>query len=190
MEFSIRPATVDDLPELRTVERLAGERFREVGLDSIADDEPPSIEVLAEYVALARAWVAADQRDMPIGYILIDEIDRATHIEQLTIHPAFQGMGIAKVLVAKAIDVALAAGSSGSLTLTTFDHVPWNRPLFEHLGFRVMSEGEWGDGLRALRKAEADRGLDPGMRVAMRMDLPGDGPTASRPRMPDPVDPG
>jgi hypothetical protein len=58
-----------------------------------------------------------------------------------------------------------------SLTLTTFSDVPWNRPLYEHLGFRVLSEEEIGPGLRTIRDRETTEGLDPSTRVVMRFDL-------------------
>ena len=58
-----------------------------------------------------------------------------------------------------------------SVTLTTFSHVPWNRPLYEHLGFRVLTEPEIGPELRALCEHEATLGLDPAVRVCMGLDL-------------------
>jgi hypothetical protein len=57
------------------------------------------------------------------------------------------------------------------VTLTTFSDVAWNRPLYEHLGFRAMREHEIGPELRALRDTEAAHGLDPTTRVCMRFDL-------------------
>jgi hypothetical protein len=58
-----------------------------------------------------------------------------------------------------------------AITLTTFADVPWNRPLYEHLGFRVLTEAELGPGLRAVRTTEAGHGLDPTTRVCMRLDI-------------------
>lgn len=58
-----------------------------------------------------------------------------------------------------------------AITLTTYADVPWNRPLYEHLGFRVMDKSEIGDQLRAIRKAERARGLDLRPRVCMWLDL-------------------
>ena len=60
---------------------------------------------------------------------------------------------------------------------TTFNDVPWNRPLYEHLGFRVLADQEIAPGLRAVMATEAAHGLDAASRVAMRKDsrLEGDG---------------
>ncbi len=58
-----------------------------------------------------------------------------------------------------------------SVTLTTFSEVPWNRPLYEHLGFRVLTDNEIGQELREFQKHEADKGFGPAGRVAMRLDV-------------------
>jgi hypothetical protein len=55
-----------------------------------------------------------------------------------------------------------------AVTLTTFHNVPWNRPLYEHVGFVVMDGAEIGPALRALVAEEAAHGLDPTQRVCMR----------------------
>lgn len=144
-------------------------RFREFGLDHVADDEPASIEVLARYAAGRRAWVA-DVDGSAVGYILVDEIDGAAHIEQVSVMPHQQGRGLGRALVEQAARWA-ASQDLSTLTLTTFGHIPWNRPLYEHLGFRVLAEDEIGPGLRAIREAEAAHGLDPTVRVVMRRDL-------------------
>ena len=65
---------------------------------------------------------------------------------------------------------ALETGRS-AISLTTFADVPWNRPLYEHLGFRVLAGDEIGPELRALRAEEAVHGLDPTIRVCMRLDI-------------------
>ncbi|MHB1598815.1 MAG: hypothetical protein ACYCXY_08010 [Acidimicrobiales bacterium] len=54
------------------------------------------------------------------------------------------------------------------MTLTTFDQVSWNRPLYEHLGFAVLQEADLLPGLRVVRAAETEHGLDPAARVCMR----------------------
>jgi len=48
------------------------------------------------------------------------------------------------------------------------NEVPWNRPLYEHLGFVVLTEEEIGPDLETVRRDEADSGLDPATRVCMR----------------------
>lgn len=166
----VRPAVRGDLAVLREIERDAGQRYREYGLGPVADDDPPSIEVLWDYVAAGRAWAAVDDADEPIGYILVDEIDGAAHIEQVTVARGHQGQGRGRAMIEQAGAWAITKNLT-ALTLTAFGHIPWNRPLYEHLGFRVLSLEEIGLGLQAQRRAEAEHGLDPELRVVMRLDL-------------------
>lgn len=170
MSDVVRVVRDEDLPVLREIERAAGQRFREFGLDQVADDEPASIETLADYAAGGRAWVAADAEGAPVGYVLVDAVDGAAHIEQVSVTPDHQGRGLGRALVEQAAQWA-AGQNMTALILTTFGHIPWNRPLYEHLGFRVLADDELGPGLRAVRETEAAHGLDPALRVVMRREL-------------------
>ena len=170
MRFTIRPARRDDGAALREIEVLAGERFREVGLGAVADHEPDSIEALAAYAAAGRSWVAVDAADRPIGYVVVDVVDGNAHIEQVSVRPEGQGAGVGRALVDQ-VRAWATASARPAVTLTTFADVSWNRPLYEHLGFRVLAEPEIGAELRALREVEAARGLDPGARVCMGLPL-------------------
>lgn len=172
MAAVIRPAEADDGPALREIERLAGERFRKVGLPEVADDEPASVEELAPYAAAGRSWVAVDQVDRPIGYVLVDLVDGCAHVEQVSVRPDHQGIGIGRALIERVRTWAADRGLP-AITLTTFANVPWNAPLYRHLGFRVLGEDEIGPELRQVREEETAQGLDPAERVCMRADLPG-----------------
>jgi ribosomal protein S18 acetylase RimI-like enzyme len=169
VEITIRPARPDDGDTLREVELLAGERFREVGLDAIADHEPAPLDTLARYAIGGRSWVAADDADAPVGYVLVDVVDGAAHVEQISVLPDHQGRGIGQRLLDQVQAWAVETGRR-AVTLTTFSHVPWNRPLYEHLGFRVLTEAEIGPELQALCEVEAAHGLDPAVRVCMGLD--------------------
>lgn len=170
MAIDVRPAGPADGPALREIERRAGERFRDVGMADIAEDEPPSTDSLAAYAAAGRSWVAQDPAHGILGYVLVDVVDGNAHIEQVTVEPDQQGRGVGRALIDRAASWAGRHGL-GALTLTTFSGVPWNAPLYEHLGFRVLSEDEVGPALRALRESEAAHGLDPSIRVCMRRAL-------------------
>ena len=155
---------------MQKIERQAGERFREVGMDRIADDDPPPVHELSEIVRDGRCWVAeADEGDL-VGYLTVEKVDGNAHIEQVSLVPDRQGAGVGRRLIEAAVEWA-RSGDRPAVTLTTFTDVPWNRPLYEHLGFRVLDEQEIGPGLRELREEEARRGLDPEIRVCMRLDV-------------------
>jgi len=82
--------------------RAAGQAFREFGLDRVAEDEPLPIEVLSGYAAEGRAWVAVGPRDFPVGYILVDVVDGAAHVEQVSVLADHQGRGVGRTLMYEA----------------------------------------------------------------------------------------
>jgi GNAT superfamily N-acetyltransferase len=174
--ITIRPARADDGVALQEIERLAGERFREVGMGEIADNEPGSVESLAAYATAQRSWVAttdavhADTARGPVGYVLVDVVDSCAHVEQISVRPDHQGAGVGRALLDQVQAWAVETGRP-ALTLTTFTDVAWNRPLYEHIGFRVLADHEIGPELRSLRATETAHGLDPEVRVCMRLDL-------------------
>ena len=170
--LTVRPATADDGNVLRHIEVLAGQRYREIGLDHVADDEPDSWDALAAYAEDGRSWVATDTDDVPVGYVLVDVVDGCAHVEQISVRPDCQGSGVGRALLEQVRRWAITTGRP-AITLTTFGHVPWNRPLYEHLGFRVLAEDEIGPELRAVRALEATHGLDPATRVCMLRPIAG-----------------
>jgi GNAT superfamily N-acetyltransferase len=170
MPARIRAGRRQDGAALQEIERWAGERFRAVGLDRVADDEPLSLALLGRYADIGRCWVAVDSDDQPVGYAIVDVVDGAAHIEQISVQPDLQGSGIGRALIDRVRAWAAANGCS-AITLSTFADVEWNGPLYAHLGFAAIPEGDIGPELRALRAAEARHGLDPARRVCMRIDL-------------------
>jgi GNAT superfamily N-acetyltransferase len=160
---------------LAAIEREAGQMFRPLGMDLVADDDPPSRDVLLAFVEAGRAWVVEDDGELA-GYLLADVIDGCAHVEQVSIHPrhAHRSLGAALIdhLATWASDRGLPA-----LTLTTYRHVPWNGPYYMRLGFRWLHDDEITPSLRALRRQEAERGLDQWQRGCMRREVT-DSPTS------------
>lgn len=167
----IRPASPAELPLLQDIERAAGEPFRSLGMAAIAEDEPLPLDVLESYRDAGRAWVAdPDGAGRPVAYLLMDAVDGAAHIEQVSVHPTAARRGIGRALIEHVASVAATQGLT-ALTLTTFADVPWNAPYYARLGFRTLAEAELTDGLREIRRAEAAHGLDSWPRVCMRRTL-------------------
>lgn len=185
----IRPATAAELPALQDIERAAGEAFRALGMDAVADDEPPTVAELERFRRAGRAWVAADEAGAPLAYLLSEPLDEPAgsqwrthveHIEQVTVHPRAARRGIGRALIDRLAQRALAEGRT-ALTLTTFTDVPWNAPYYARIGFRPLTEAELTPGLRRIRAHEAGLGLDRWPRLCMRRALTADpttGPTA------------
>ncbi len=169
----VRPVEPEDLTELQAIEVAAGERFRAVDDERIArcaDHPPMPIAALAEYLAEGRALAAVDE-GRPVGFIVFEVVDGCAHIEEVAVRADAGGQGHGSVLLEAVASWAREAGLPG-VTLTTFDDVPWNRPLYERRGFRVLDDDELTDGLRAKVAEEATFGLVPEIRVVMRRDLP------------------
>jgi GNAT superfamily N-acetyltransferase len=164
----IRLARTDDLAALIAIELAAGAAFRDLGMDVVADDDPGSPEELGPYAEDGRALVAVDGDDRPVGYLLLDIVDGAAHIEQVSVHPDHARRGIGRALIKEAVSWARSRGLD-ALTLTTYVEVPWNGPYYERLGFAYVAAEEETPGLRALRVRERARGLDAWPRACMRM---------------------
>jgi GNAT superfamily N-acetyltransferase len=172
MPTAIRATHPDEAAELQVIEVASGQQFRDVGLDFVADHDPTSLDAFARYATAGRSWAALDSAGDPIGFVLVDDVDGNAHVEQVSVRPDHQGTGVGRALIDRACEWARDSGRP-AVTLTTFKDVAWNAPLYVHIGFRVMPDGEIGPQLRAICDEEAARGLDPATRVCMRMEVAG-----------------
>jgi GNAT superfamily N-acetyltransferase len=166
---AIRPARPEDAPRLQHIELATHDQFVAIGYDQVAASPPDSIESLVEYAQSGRSWVAVVD-DEVMGYILVGVLDDAAHIFHVCVHPANQGLGLGKALIEQVKGWARSTGRP-AVTLATFYEVPWNGPLYEHLGFRVLDESELGPEMLARGELDVASGLSPQGQVAMRLDL-------------------
>jgi GNAT superfamily N-acetyltransferase len=172
----LRPAVAGDVEAMRDVEVDAGNRFRgfpaELGLDEIADDEPPAAEVLLGHVDSGSAWVVTDPTagDAVVGYAVASMMDDDAHLDQVSVRGAYERRGVGSALIETVVAWATELGFD-SITLTTFRDIEFNGPYYERRGFRALAPHECGPELGALREHERDIGLDVQPRVAMRRHL-------------------
>ena len=164
---SVRPARGDDLATLQDIERDAGSLFATVGMQSVADDAPLPVELLAGYQRGGRAWVSVDDADVPVGYALALVVDGLGHLEQLSVRPSAGRQGRGGDLIAAVVAWAQGWGAP-AVTLSTFRDVAWNAPYYARHGFVVLADEELSRGLAELRAREAALGLDVSARVLMR----------------------
>lgn len=164
--MQIRLANADDLHLLPAIERAAGELFRPLGMDAIADDKPPTLESLRTYQQAGRAFVGDDEGRV-VAYLVLEVIAETAHIEQVTVHPEFSHRRIGRDLIDTAAGWAVDHGLA-SLTLTTYLHVPWNAPYYARLGFTIVPDFEQPPEMQAVCRTERERGLDAWPRVAMQ----------------------
>jgi GNAT superfamily N-acetyltransferase len=169
-EIRIRPARPDEVAAIVDVDTDACALDASVGIVFAFGDDHP-------YVVAERArWAAAVQRrlvevavavdDAPIGMVVFGLVDGEPYVDQLSVRCAWMRRGIGRRLVRRAI--AWAARTGGArLWLTTFDHLPWNRPFYETEGFAVRDEATIGPELRATLQRERAALPLPERRVAM-----------------------
>jgi GNAT superfamily N-acetyltransferase len=164
---AVRIADADDLARLPAVEAAADELFRPLGIIDLPAPATPAER--------ARAWRVLVAGRPVQGFAVLDLVDGAVHLEQLSVHPASGRRGIGGELLAAVVAAAREAGAD-SITLLTYADVPWNAPFYARHGWRVTTR--LTPGLRALRAREVELGLDRhGERVAMVRPVdPGGGP--------------
>jgi GNAT superfamily N-acetyltransferase len=163
----IRRSTLEDSLRIQEVDLSAGSRFAEIGLKRISEHPPIALESLLEFAHSCRSWVALDDAGTIVGYVVVELVDGHAHVEQLSVERAHHGEGFGKALLEEVESWAAGEGID-AMTLTTFSEVPFNRPLYEHLGWVVLPEAELTPGLQAIRDAERERGIEPPPRVCMR----------------------
>jgi GNAT superfamily N-acetyltransferase len=167
--MGIRLALATELSAVQEIDRASAQMFNDVAMPQLAG-MLWTAEDLAAHLDAGRLWVITGWDDSPAGFLLTEMVDGCLHVEQVSVDPSSARRGLGRVLLDHAAQQAAAAGVR-ALTLTTFEHVPWNAPYYARCGFRVVGDAEITPGLRAIRRREAAFGLDQWPRVCMRRDV-------------------
>ncbi len=165
----VRQSVADDIPDLQDVEVDAGQRFRDIGLDAIANDHPPDASDLLKHIHGKTAWTG-ELASVVVGYALASVVDGEGHLDQVSVRKAAAGQGIGFVLMDEVCRWAVRRGYE-ALTLTTFRDVAWNGPYYARLGFRELAADRCGPQLAAIRRRERLVGVEVAPRMAMRLLL-------------------
>jgi predicted N-acetyltransferase YhbS len=96
--------------------------------------------------------------------LVMDRVDGAPCLEQLSVRVSAQQQGLGRRLLTHAIE--WAAGED--LWLTTYAHLPWNRPFYERHGFAVVPESQCSQDMIAILGDQRRWLPDPEQRIAMR----------------------
>jgi GNAT superfamily N-acetyltransferase len=164
----IRPAATSECDILYAIDDDACTLFGQVGLD---DDLPPDHPFTrAEHArwaaasAQGNAFFAQWPGGGPVGMLVMDLVGGAPYVEQLSVRRTSMGKGLGRRLLMYA--VAWAAGRP--LWLTTYSHVPWNRPFYETAGFGVVPESGCPRSIVEILDDQRRWLPAPGERIAMR----------------------
>lgn len=172
MTLVIRPAGIEDLPTIQSIERASAQRF--LGwMDAIAADDPTSLDTLAARCATGDLLVVSDvsASSAPlVGFVMFRPVDDSMYIEQIDVLPAFGRRGIGATMLDAVAQRARGKGFT-RLTLSTFREIPWNAPYYRRLGFTDLIDGHLTPGLSKVRREHQARGLDENARVFMAQAL-------------------
>jgi len=170
MSYTIRRARPSEYRLLPEIERAAGTLFETVEDLALGPLEPYSIVFIEAVAQSGAVLVAADDRDVPVGFALTGFLDRALYIYELDVAPAHGRRGLGRRLVDAASAFAAGEGAA-AVTLSTFRDIPWNGPFYAKAGFREVPRNRWTPAFHLLHHREADLGLPVDRRCFMLKEL-------------------
>lgn len=129
----VRRVRSAELERLIEIDDAASVLYAEAGFELALPSNHPFVVAERERwrAALARGSVyGVDQEGDLRGFAVLGSCDGAAYLDQLSVHPAFMRRGIGTRLLEYVI-----ARCAGPLWLTTYSHLPWNRPYYERFAF-------------------------------------------------------
>lgn len=169
-QYEITAALPHHLDALPAIELSAATLLTGHAPEAVLQETTPA-SVFLNAREHGRLWVAlVDQ--LPVGFAHVEMLAvDLPHLQEMDVLPHHGRRGVGTALLRAVVDWALRCGYQ-EITLTTFRAVPWNMPFYSRLGFEEIPADELRPHLRAIVQDEADRGLDPAKRVAMRYRVP------------------
>ena len=164
---SLRIARPGELEKLVAIDDEASELYAKAGLKLEFDKDHPFIvdEKLRWAGAIKKglAHVAVNGHDEPIGFATLGHVDEDPYLDQISVLVSCMRRGVGTAL----LDRAVSWCDGRPLWLTTYAHLPWNRPYYEKYGFVTIKDSECGDELRAILQKQRAALPDPDQRIAM-----------------------
>jgi GNAT superfamily N-acetyltransferase len=171
--IAYRLARIDELDIICDIDRDASQLFERAGLVMTPQEE-------LELAAVERnRWLGclqsgstllANRSGEPVGFAALGLLDGAGYLEQLSVRMDAMRQGIGTALLT-AIEEMAEKKRAPALWLTTWAHLPWNRPFYEKAGFSIVPEEEWGREMRQQLVFERRLLPVPEKRVVMRKAL-------------------
>jgi GNAT superfamily N-acetyltransferase len=167
-QYQIRLAHRDDIPLLPEIELEAATRFPPGTFPAGMENKVLPIEIYDLARSAGHLWVAADETDRAVGFVLVKIIGSMAFIAELDVFPKHGRQGLGSALIkcvarwAKTIDLQ-------ELSLITFSHLAWNAPMYERLGFKRYASHELPDEIDRALAIETEQGLT--NRIAMYLKL-------------------
>jgi GNAT superfamily N-acetyltransferase len=167
--YTLRPAVADELELAVAIDDAAALLFAQAGMPLDMPNEHPF--VLAERARWRRCLEAeqllfACHAGEPIGFFALAHAGDRAYLEQLSVRPEHGRRGVGALLLSAAYARSRELGET-ELWLTTYAHLPWNKPYYERQGFEVIPEAQCNAALRALLEEQRAALPHPEQRVAM-----------------------
>jgi GNAT superfamily N-acetyltransferase len=169
--FRFRAGLPADLALLLEIDLDAGSVFERAGLylDLPETHEFSTSERRRLHASLTAGGtiIAMDGVGTAAGFIALGMLGALPYVEQISVRTRDMRAGLGTALLAAASRHP-AAQRGPALWLTTYDHLPWNRPFYERNGFVAVPEQDCGPAILA-ELAFQRRWLPlPAQRIAMR----------------------
>jgi GNAT superfamily N-acetyltransferase len=129
-ENMIRPAIATDEPAIRQCAENAYIRY----VEAIGRKPAPMLADFASQIAAGQVFVAADETDLPQGFIVFFPEDGQMFLENVAVQPSAAGKGIGKALIGFCENQARRLGL-GSVQLYTNQKMVENLSIYPRLGY-------------------------------------------------------
>src|SRR5688572_17140861 len=130
----LRLARADELEVLQSIDDDASGLYPAHGIVLDLDRGHPFCQAerarWSRAIALGRAFLALDASARGVGFATLDLLDGVPYLDQLSVRQTAMRRGVGRALLSQAAEWARATGGS-ELWLTTYGHLPFNRPYYE-----------------------------------------------------------
>jgi RimJ/RimL family protein N-acetyltransferase len=170
-ETFVRPARDGEIAIARSIDDDACALYAEAGMPIVADGAffERETERWARSLRDGRLLFACNAEGEPVAFASFGLLDDRPFLFQLSTRRAWMGRGLGRRLVERVKHWAVRAGS---LWLTTYDHLSFNRPFYERVGFLPVGADDGGPELRALVSDETGALPAPDRRIVMKYTHP------------------
>lgn len=164
---TLRALSTDEIGEAVAIDDDACTLYPTAGVHlDMAPDHPFALAEYARWTRAARdglAFVGARNAGRGVALLVLGYVDGQPYLDQLSVRVSAMRRGIGRWLVRHSIEWA----ADGPLWLTTYAHVPWNRPFYESEGFVVVPTADCPAGITAILDEQRRHLPSPEQRVAM-----------------------
>ena len=168
--YRIKYAEKNHLESLPSIEKAALENFSK---EDIPLQLPTGVISAKEFLDAQSKdflWVAVNESNIAVGFLLAAIIDNNFHIMEMDVYPEHGRKGIGTNLLLNVIKEA-AARKYQLITLTTFKHLKWNALFYSRHGFKVFKQKQCGKELLTILLKEKQHCLKNRVATSLKLSL-------------------